>query len=492
MHWLLALAVLGLGQEGDEEAPPVAAEPVETAHTIQLPSGALDYRATAGTLTLAEEDGTPRADVFHVVYELEGQGSDADRPITFCFNGGPGSSSVWLHLGVFGPKRVRVADADEAPLAPPYETIPNEFTLLDVTDLVFVDPPSTGYSRAAGDTEPATFHGVEEDVRWMAEFIRRFVTTHGRWDSPKFLAGESYGTTRAAGLAAKLQDTHGMYLNGIVLVSSILDFQTARFDVGNDLPFVLFLPTYTATAFYHGALEGRLAEDLERTLDEAEAFAAGDYQDALFRGSRLGDEERLAIAHRLSAYTGLSVDYCLDCDLRPQIHRFVKELLRDRGATVGRLDSRFAGVDRDSSRESYEFDPSYAAIQGPFTGAMNTYVREELGYESDLPYEILTGRVRPWKWGGNGQRYVATSESLRKAMAKNPALQVFVASGRYDLATPYFATEYTFAHLGSGANYGKRVEIRDYPAGHMMYIHPPSLARLREHLTEFYSRSLGR
>ncbi|MEX1024808.1 MAG: peptidase S10 [Planctomycetota bacterium] len=489
---LIALAGLALAV-GDEETPAKSATATaETQHTLKLAGGDLTYTARAGTLRLSDEDGTPRADVFHVSYELAQGRDDATRPVTFCFNGGPGSSSVWLHLGVFGPQRVELSDAGEPPLVPPYRCVPNESTLLDISDLVFVDPPSTGYSRVAEGTDAEAFHGVDEDVRWMAEFIRLFVTQEERWDSPKFLAGESYGTTRVAGLARRLQETHGMNLNGVVLISSILDFQTARFDVGNDLPYVLFLPTYTATAFYHGKLAGRLAKDLERTLDEAETFAAGDYRDALFAGERLGEEARLEIAHRLAAFTGLSVDFCLETNLRPKIHQVTKELLRERALTVGRLDSRFVGRDRRAAGERYEFDPSYAAIQGAFTGALNAYVREELDYANDLPYEILTGRVQPWSWTGRDQRYVALSESLRRAITTNPALDVFVANGRYDLATPYFATEYTFAHLELPPESAGNVELHDYPAGHMMYVHLPSLATLRADLGNFYARALRR
>lgn len=474
------------GSEEDEaEDEADDADHVVTQHALSVAGRELAYTARAGTIGLAEETGEPRARVFFVAYTLDGSSDPAERPITFCFNGGPGSSSVWLHLGTIGPRRVELSPEGWAP-PPPYRAVDNEQTWLAFTDLVFVDPVTTGYSRPAEGESGSGFHGVDQDVESVAEFIRLYTTRYQRWASPKYLAGESYGTTRAAGLAGHLQDRHGMYLNGIVLISSILNFQTARFDEGNDLPYPLFLPTYAATAWYHGRLAPDL-QDLRALLDEVEAFALGEYTAALALGDALEGERRRALVNRLARYTGLSPEYVERTDLRIDIARFVKELLRDQGRTVGRLDSRFQGIDRDAAGEGYEYDPSYSAILGPFTAVMNHYVRAELGYESDLPYEILTGRVRPWDYGSKGDnRYLNVAETLRSAMTRNPHLRVYVASGYYDLATPYFATLHTFHHLGLDATLRGNVVHGLFESGHMMYIHDPSRAALRQDVAGFY------
>jgi carboxypeptidase C (cathepsin A) len=443
----------------------------------------LEYTATAGTLVLKEEDGKPTAGVFFVAYTKEAA-DRSRRPITFTFNGGPGSSSVWLHLGAFGPKRV-LMKPDGEPLPPPYRLVDNDLTLLDLTDLVFIDPVSTGYSRPAPGVSGKQFHGVQEDIQSVGEFIRLYTTRFNRWESPKFLAGESYGTTRAAALVGYLQDRLGMNFNGVLLVSSILDFQTARFDEGNDLPFVLFLPTYTATAWYHKKLSPDLQSDLRKTLDEAEQFALGEYASALLQGSRLPAEARDRIARKVALYTGLTEDYVRRANLRIEIQRFCRELLRKEGRTVGRFDSRLMGRDLNDVGERPEYDPSYAAIQGTYTATLNDYVRRELGFKSDLPYEILTSRVQPWDFGTAKNRYLNVAPSLRQAMTKNPALRVFVANGYYDLATPYFATEHTFHHLGLAPELAKHVTMGYYEAGHMMYIHRESHVRLRKDLATF-------
>ncbi len=478
-----------------QDAEPTTAEETEaeeqtstTLHELTVRGSTFPYRATAGDLLMKNEKGEDKARIFYTAYERLDIAEDVQRPITFCFNGGPGSSSVWLHLGVLGPKRV-VVDEDGNPFPPPYELIDNQYSILDTTDLVFIDPVTTGYSRPAEDQDPGQFHGLQNDLQWVAEFIRLYTTRNERWDSPKFLAGESYGTTRAAGLAGRLQQNHGMYLNGLMLISSILDFQTARFDVGNDLPYVLFLPTYTATAFYHGQLEPELQEDLSKTLEEVEAFAIGEYASALLLGDRLPAEEQTAIAQKLARYTGLSQQYVESSNLRIRIHRFCKELRRDERITVGRLDSRFTASDRDAAGESYEFDPSYAAIQGVFTGSLNHYLRHDLGYESDLPYEILTGRVHPWSYAQFENSYVNMADTLRGAITRNPALKVYVANGYYDLATPYFATRHTFDHLGLEPHLRGNVSMGYFESGHMMYIHEESLVELHAQLEKFLEES---
>lgn len=496
---MLAAALTAAAQEKEEKkAPADKPKPAleektsKTTHTVRIGGQPVTYTATAGTLVLKEEDGKPRASVFYIAYTKDGVADATRRPVTFSFNGGPGSSSVWLHLGVLGPKRVLMDEIGNA-LQPPYRLVENEFSILDETDLVFIDPVTTGYSRAAGKEKEKEFHGFRADIESVGEFIRLYTTRANRWTSPKFLIGESYGTTRASGVVNYLQDRYGMYFNGVMLVSSILNFGTARFETGNDLPPVLFLPTYTATAWYHKQLPSDLqGRTLRSVLDEVEAFAAGEYTLALMKGNNLADAERKEIARKLARYTGLTPDYVDRTNLRIEIGRFVKELRRDERITVGRLDSRFTGVDRDAAGERYEFDPSYAVIQGPYTGALLGYIRGELKYESDLPYEILTGRVQPWSYKEFENRYVNVSEDLRRAMSQNPHLQVYVANGYYDLATPYFATEYTFDHIGYDDAYKKRVTMTYYEAGHMMYIHMPSLRQQKNDLVAFVRKSVPR
>ncbi len=366
---------------------------MRTPHTLMLKGKKLDYEATAGTMLLKDEEGKTTASIFYVAYTETGANL-ATRPITFCFNGGPGSSSVWLHLGAFGPRRVLLTDDGQAP-PPPAKMVENEWSLLDQTDLVFIDPVSTGYSRAAEEKNAKQFHGVQEDLKSVGEFVRLYTTRHSRWQSPKYLAGESYGTTRAAGLAEHLQSQLGLRLNGIMLISAVLNFETLRFDEGNDLPYPLFLPGYTATAWYHKKLDGALQNDLRAALAESEKFAEGEYATALLKGAKLSDEQRQLVATRLARYTGLGKDYVLRANLRIEGQRFMRELLRERGLTVGRYDSRLLGKDANDNAERPDFDPSYAAVQGPYTTAWNTYVRGELKFETSMPYEILTGACSP-------------------------------------------------------------------------------------------------
>ncbi len=463
-----------------------------TRHEIVVDGQPLRYRATTGYMVLLDEEGHHKANMFFIAYEKEGEDDPAHRPVTFAFNGGPGSSSVWLHLGALGPRRVRM-DSLGMPLPPPYSLEDNPYSWLDFTDLVFIDPVTTGYSRAAVGEDLSQFHGYEEDIKWVGEFIRLWTTRFKRWASPKFLAGESYGTTRAAGLAGYLQERHGMYLNGLVLVSAILNFQTARFNVGNDLPYILFLPTYAATAWYHRQLPEELqAKPLRDVLNEVETFALGEYTLALMQGDMLLEEQRREIVRKLARYTGLSPAYIERTNLRIQIHRFTKELLRDERRTVGRLDSRFTGIDLDAAGERPEFDPSYAAIQGPFTAMLNDYIRWELAYTNDLPYEILTGRVRPWSYQNVQNEYLNVAETLRQAMSRNPALQVYIANGYYDLATPYFATRYTVHHMMLDPSLRDHIQMGYYEAGHMMYIRRASLRKLKREVRAFYQQALNR
>lgn len=462
---------------------------LETTHVVTVNGQDITYTATAGTIILRDDEEKAKASIFFVAYAKDDVENVGKRPVTFSFNGGPGSSSVWMHLGMIGPRRVQMDDAGEgAAPPPPYKLIDNEYSILDKTDLVFIDPVSTGYSRSAPGEEAKQFHGLEKDLESVADFIRLYVTRHKRWSSPKYIIGESYGTTRAAGLAGKLQESHGMYLNGIMLISSILNFQTARFNVGNDLPYILFLPTYCATAWYHNLLDDDLQEQgLRKTLDEVEAFAMSDYTLALMKGSTLDEEERSQIVQELVRYTGLSQSYIEATNLRISIHRFVKEILRSEHRTVGRFDSRFKGIDRDAVGEQHEYDPSFVTVQGVYTAMINDYLRSELEFESDLKYEILAGLYRNWDFGAQNA-FVNVGEPLRRAMTQNPYLQVFVANGYYDLATPYFATGYTFNHLDLDPGIQGNISMAYYEAGHMMYAHIASLKKLKQDLDAYFDK----
>ena len=475
-------------KKDEKKAPEEKA--VQTKHTIKLGGQEIKYTATAGTILLKLEDGTPKASVFYIAYTKDDVSDVAKRPLTFAFNGGPGSASLWLHLGAFGPRRVEMGDAG-ALLPPPYKLVDNEYSLLDVTDLVFIDPVSTGYSRAVPGEAPKQFHGIQEDIESVGDFIRLYLTRSKRWTSPKFLAGESYGTTRAAGLSGYLQQRYGMYLNGIILISSILNFQTAEFDTGNDLPYILYLPTYTAIAWYHKKLPVDLqSSGLPKAVEESRNFAAHEYTDVLMSGDHLPAARQKEVATKLSRLTGLSAEYVERSNLRIEIQRFDKELLRDQRRTVGRLDGRFTGIDEDAAGARPDYDPSLAAIVGPYTATFHDYVRSDLKFESDLFYEYLTGRVRPWSYEPYENRYVNVAETLRSAMTQNPFLHVFVGKGYYDLATPFYAAEYTFDHLSLDDSLRPHLSGGYYEAGHMMYVHLPSLAKLKKDLTEFMQASM--
>jgi len=460
----------------------------ETKHAIMVGGSKLEYTATAGNLLLKDEEGKVKASMFFVAYTRYARDQNK-RPITFVFNGGPGSSAVWLHLGALGPKRVLIGEAGE-PLPPPYRLVDNEATLLDVSDLVFIDPVSTGYSRPAPGRAAKEFHGVQEDIQSVGDFIRLYTTRFQRWGSPKFVAGESYGTTRAAGLSGYLQDNAGMNLNGIILISTVLNFQTLRFDEGNDLPYIAYLPTYTATAWYHKKLPADLQMDRARTLKEVEEFALSAYTTALMKGNKLAAEERQEIVRKLSRYTGLSEAFVKRANLRIPIFRFTEELLHDQGLIVGRYDSRYKGLELDPPSGRPGYDPSYAAVQGAYTATLNEYVRHDLHYESDVPYEILSGRVQPWDYGNARNRYLNVAVTLQQAMVKNRYLRVFQANGYYDLATPYFATEYTFNHMEPVQALAGRVTMSYYEAGHMMYLHRASHHKLKRDLADFFQATL--
>ena len=486
------------GKDEPETPPPphFEEEVKESTHAARIAGGQVTYKATAGRMLLKEEDGKKKASFFYIAYAREDVEDLSKRPIVFCFNGGPGSSSVWLHLGAFGPRRVQMADDEGMPSPPPGRLVDNDDSLLDAADLVFVDPVGTGFSRAIPGDETKTFAHFKRDIEAVGEFIRIFVTRHQRWGSPKFLAGESYGTTRAAGLAGHLYKRNGMALNGLVLVSSILNFQTAGFDRktwtferGNDLPYQVFLPTYAAAAWYHKRLEQRFLDlPLRDFLAEVERFAATDYTLALFAGDALEQARFDKIAKRLAGYTGLPLEYVKAYQLRIEILRFCKELLRSEGRTIGRIDARYTGVDRFRAGDMMESDPSIDAVMGPYTSALNDYVRTELEYESELPYEVLSETVHEnWDYEDFKNAHVDVSETLRETMSRNQFMRVFVANGYYDLATPHFATEYTFDHLGLDPSLRDNVRMGYYEAGHMMYVHDESRRRLAEDVRAFIS-----
>ncbi|HKD15740.1 MAG TPA: peptidase S10, partial [Candidatus Angelobacter sp.] len=445
-----------------ESKKEVETPPIVTHHEIRVGGKTLRYTATAGMMPIRNTEGELEANIFFMAYTLDGQSER--RPLTFSFNGGPGSASVWLHLGAIGPKRVKMQPEGMMP-APPYQLVDNEYTWLDQTDLVFIDPVGTGYSRAVKTDLNKKFLGVREDIQSVGEFIRLYLGRYERWSSPLFLVGESYGTTRAAGLSGYLVE-HGIAFNGIMLISSVLNFETLEFTPGNDLPYILFLPSYATTAWYHKKLSPELEQDFQKLRNEVEQWAIGGYADALAKGDRLTPEERNATIEHLARYTGLSKTYLDQANLRVDESHFTKELLRDRKQVVGRLDSRFTGTDRSLLAETSSYDPSMSAIRPPYTAMFNQYVRTELGYKSDLEYYILGGGFgfMDWNWGSARGGFPDTAQALRDAFDKNPFMKLFVGSGFYDLATPYFATQYTLGHMGLDAQQHQSVTLGYYPA----------------------------
>jgi carboxypeptidase C (cathepsin A) len=484
--------------EKSKDEPKEKPKRSETTHSLTLNGTRLGYTATAATLPIKDAEGKTTADIFFIAYTRTKEGSTvaqaaddpAQRPITFSFNGGPGSSSVWMHMGLLGPRRVKLAEDGSAP-PPPYSLVDNEWTLLDESDLVFIDPVGTGYSRATKTDDAKKFWGVQEDAQSVAEFIRLYVTTHKRWASPKFLIGESYGTTRAAALSGELMNRHRMNLNGIMLVSTVLNFQTIWGGSGNDLPHVLFLPSYTATAWHHKKLPPDLqSRPLTEVLKIAEAFATQDYNHALVMGHALPKPQRDAVLKQMARLTGLSESYLDRANLRPGMRRFAGELLRDQGLQVGRFDSRYTSYLRDQLSDGAETDPSGDAIYSVFASTFNHYVRAELKFEDDRPYEILGG-IGKWNWGAENE-FVDVSATLATAMTRNPFLKVHISNGYTDLATPYFATYYTFEHMELPEPLRKNFVMDDYSAGHMMYLNLPDLKKQKEDLARFIRMASGR
>jgi carboxypeptidase C (cathepsin A) len=471
----------------------VEEKPTVTRHQIQVGRGGsarmLSYTVTAGRMPLKNDKGEIEAQIFFIAYTADNASDPAKRPLMFSFNGGPGSASVWLHLGALGPRRV-VMDPEGWMPAAPYRLADNDQSWLEFTDLVFIDPVGTGYSRAATLELGKKFWSFKGDIASVGEFIRLYLGRNQRWASPLYLVGESYGTTRAAGLSGWLVD-HGIGLNGVLLISTILNFQTANWSTGNDLPYALLVPTYTATAWYHKKLAADLlARPLADVVAESERWVLDEYLTALARGDALGAEPRQRLGERLARYTGLDPTFVAQSNFRIELGRFQTEILRDQNRSVGRLDTRFKGFSAIQGAELPDFDPSMAAIRPPYTAGFNDYVRRELGYQSDLEYYILGGGIGSrWDFGSDNQ-YVDVGETLRDAFAKNPHMRVFVAFGYYDAATPLFAAEYSLDHLRLDPSLRNRIRRGYYHAGHMMYIHEPSLTELRRDVGGFVTESL--
>jgi carboxypeptidase C (cathepsin A) len=454
-----------------------------TKHTIDVGGQKIAYTATAGTIVLRDDKNKAEAAMFYVAYTRDDVTDKARRPIFYSFNGGPGTASVWMHMGFTGPRKVVYDDEGMMP-APPFRLADNDQAIFDLADIVYMDPVGTGYSRMAPGEDPHKYHGVMEDIRSVGEFIRLYTTRNSRWDSPKFLIGESYGTTRAAGLVNYLQQTHQMYFNGVILVSMTgLDYQA-----GTDVGFALSLPHYTATAWYHKALPADLqSKPLKAVLQESETFAMGAYLDALMKGDALSKTERDTVAAQVGRLAGLSKDYVVNSNLRIERGRFRKELLRTRGLTVGRLDSRYTGIDRDAAGATNEFDPAMEAWNGPFAAVINDYFRDELKWETDTKYNIW-GDVQPWK---RDQR-TNTGEMLRGAMTQNPFLRVLVLASYYDGATDYFSAQHTMSHLDPSGAIRNRISFAFYESGHMMYVRKTDLAKAKHDIAEFVQQSLAK
>jgi len=472
--------------------------PVVTHHTITVGGKVLHYTATAGRLPIKDPGGTIEAEMFFVAYTLDGQEATR-RPLTFAFNGGPGSASIWLHMGALGPRKVVLGKEGMMP-ASPYRLMDNPETPLDKTDLVLVDAIGTGYSRPADMEKGKKFWGVKGDVEAFSEFVRMYISRNDRWSSPLYILGESYGTTRAAGIAGFLNN-RGISFNGIVLLSMVLDFETLMITKKNDLAAVLTLPTYTMIAAYHRKLAPELMQDMKKTRDEVTHWASTDYAAALAKGDALTPQERAAIIEQIARYTGLQKQTIDLANLRIDVREFTKWLLADQKLHVGRLDGRYTSPEPGGFFEASFYDPSGAATGPPFTSVFNDYVRRELGYKTDMPYYVSAGQIstseedsfwRKWEWGNAIQGFPDTATPLRAAMVKDPYLKVLVMEGYYDLATPFYAAEYTMNHLDLGPEFRKNWSFAYYDAGHMMYVREPDLTKVKKDFTAFIDATMAK
>jgi carboxypeptidase C (cathepsin A) len=473
----------------DERHDMTEIPPVVTHHQITLAGKLLKYTATTGRLPIKRDDGRIDAEMFFVAYTLDGQ-EPGKRPLTFCFNGGPGSASVWLHMGAVGPKQVVLEPNGFMPAAP-YRLTDNQSTLLDRSDLVFVDAIATGFSRAANAEMTKKFLGVQGDIEAFGEFIRLYITRYDRWPSPLFILGESYGTTRAAGIAGYLAD-HGISFNGITLLSTAMDFGTLEWAKNNDVPYALLVPSFTMIAAYHKRLPADLMQDLNQTRLEVEHWASTDYTLALAKGDGLSAEDRQKIIDQYARYTGLDRKLIDNANLRIDVLQFTHNLLLDQKLRVGRLDGRFTGVDPEGLLDTRYYDPTSSAILPPYTSVFNNYVRTELGYKVDVPYKVFAWDepgFQKWEWGDAEKGFPNTAPGLRAALVKNPYLKVLVMEGYYDLATPYYAANYSIDHLGLGPEFRQNISFQTYNAGHMVYVDSGSHEKMKKDLVEFMSQS---
>jgi carboxypeptidase C (cathepsin A) len=467
------------------EVPPIVSH-----HQINLDGKPLAYTTTAGRLPIKRDDGKIEAEMFFVAYALDGQ-SSAKRPLTFCFNGGPGSSTVWLHMGAVGPRTVVLQPNGFMPAAP-YRMTDNPDTLLDRSDLVFVDAIATGFSRAADSETTKKFLGVKGDIEAFGEFIRLYLTRYERWASPLFLLGESYGTTRAAGIANYLAD-RGISFNGIALLSVAMDFGTLAWAKNNDVPYALLVPSFTMIAAYHKRLAPDLMQDLAKTRQEVERWASTEYTLALDKGDALAPEERQKIIDAYARYTGLDKKLIDNASLRVDVEQFTHNLLLDQKLRVGRLDGRFTGTDPEGTLDSQGYDPTLPALSPPYNSAFNQYVRSELGYKSDMTYKFIAWNdpaFAKWDWGDAVKGFPNTAPGLRAALTKNPFLKILVMEGYYDLATPYAAAQYSIDHLDLGPDFHQKISFATYEAGHMVYIDGGSHAKMKRDLVDLMDRSL--
>jgi carboxypeptidase C (cathepsin A) len=473
-----------------EATPPPKEESSVTDHSIRMGSETIPYKATAGTILLKDDEGKPNASLFYIAYTRSDVKDLSQRPLAFLYNGGPGSSSVRIQMGAFGPRRVDTANAEPTP-PPPYRVVDNPNSLIEVADLVFIDPVGTGFSKAVGKAKNKDFWGIDQDVKSLAQFVSAYVSRNNRWNSSKFLIGESYGTFRNAALVDYLQSHDGMDFNGVVMISTVLDLSTISFNPGDDRPYILYLPSYAATAYYHKMLKDPPA-DLNAFLTDARHFAATTYADALVKGASLGAAEKADVAKQAAHFTGLGEDYLKKADLRVNLPQFMAELQRSRGLVTGRLDARFTGPSFDPLAEYSEYDPQETAITGAFTAAFNTYVREDLKFGKDQTYEIASDKAgNEWEWkreGGRGYGFPGSpnvENDLTEALISNAHLQVQVENGLYDLATPFFGTEYTMCHLRLPPNLQSHIHLEYYDAGHMMYLRDQDLAKLKSNVASF-------